>query len=418
MDEQTRTRAERSVAGWGEVFLAALPFLLILLADALPKLLVEGGRLGWEDAGMRILNMGLVVLLVGALLAVFALAWRRRWPLWSATWTPFFCLPLLLLFIGLVNLLTTGELSFTIGQEAVLYIWIPLFVAVLLYAMTRLDPRRGLLAALPLIYVLWSPNMEFVPDGIEVAVKLPSLALICLTIAFALRQADWRLGLYAILGMNLAVGALFAWAGIYHGGTLPFTAPGPSLVETARSLIPQYVATGAILLGPLFAWRFRQEGRLGGQGGVIAYHLALSGLLLVIMANLAGLTRSLQARSAQQVGSSLGPLVWLGLGIYLLGIAGLYRSWTFRRTAGAWVQAILLPLLPLGIPLALTLPFITWRWPVSKLYGIPQVWALPHGVSLSLGLVWLGLSVWVITQRGGDARPAMVFHEAPQRSAG
>jgi hypothetical protein len=387
-------------AGWGEITLAALPFLLILLADALPKMLVETGLLAWEDAAMRLLNIGLTVLLAGCLLVAFFLAWRRKWPLWSATWLLFFCAPPLILVFGLFNLLTQGQLSFTISQEVVIYVWFPLFVAVLLYLVTRRDPLRGLLAALPVLYILWNPNMEFVPDWIEVALKIPSLLLICLAIAFVLRRDDWRLGLYAILGANLAVGALFSYAGTYHGGTLPFTASGPSLVEVARSLIPQYLATCAILLGPLFAWRFRQAGRLAGRGGVIAYHLLLAGLLLVILANLAGLSLMMQADNpASKASNAMAPWIWLGLALYLVGVVWLYWYRTFPRTASAWTEAVLLPLLPLGIPIALVLPFITWKWPVSNLYGIPLLWAFPHAASLSLGLAWLGLSVWVITRR-------------------
>lgn len=397
MDNPNPSSANQ-LASRGEILLGALPFLLILLADALPKLLVEGGLLGWEDASMRLLNTGLAVLLAGALLAAFALAWRRRWPDWSATWMLFFYLPLLLLFAGLVNLLTQGQLSFTISQEMVIYVWFPLFIAYLLYALTRHNPRGGLLAALPVIYLLWNPNMEFVPDGIEVAIKFFSTLLICLAIAFVLRRSDWRHGLYAILGMNLALGALFAWAGIYHGGTLPFSAPGPNLVEVARSLFPQYLATGAILLGPLFAWHFRRQGRADGQGGVIAYHLALAGLLLVILANLAGLSLALQDDAPGSRASNLmAPLVWLGLGLYLVGVIWLYRCTPNPRTASGWAQFLLLRLLPLGIPLALALPFITWRWPISNLYGIPLLWVVPHWVSLSLGLLWLALSTWVIT---------------------
>jgi len=93
-----------------------------------------------------------LVLVGGLLLAgFFILAWRRRWPAWSAAWIPFFCVPFLILFVGLLNWLTQGQLSFTISQEMVIYVWIPLFIAILLYAVTRGDPRRGLLAALPVL---------------------------------------------------------------------------------------------------------------------------------------------------------------------------------------------------------------------------------------------------------------------------
>jgi hypothetical protein len=180
---------KRSPAGSrGEVFLAVLPFLLILLADGLPKLLVEAGLLAWEDAGMRVLNTGLVILLTACMLAVFILAWRRGWPAWSAVWYPLFCIPPLLLAVGLSAWLGRGRFELTISQEVVMYIWIPLIIAVLLYAVARIDPLRGLLAALPVIYLLWQTNMEFVPDTIELAIKVPSIALICLAIAFILRR--------------------------------------------------------------------------------------------------------------------------------------------------------------------------------------------------------------------------------------
>jgi hypothetical protein len=406
-------------ASWGEVALAALPFVLILLIDGLPKLLVLGGWLTWEDAGMRLLNVSLTVLAIACLLAVFILAWRRRWQAWSATWYLFFCIPPLLLAVGLYSLLTQGQLNFTISQESVMYVWMPLFIAVLLYAVTRLDPLRGLLAALPVIYLLWQPNMEFVPDEIELAIKIPSIALVCMAITFVLRRDDWREGLFAVLAMNLAVGALFAYAGIYYGGTLPFVAPGPNLVEVARSLIPQYLAISAILLGPLFAWKFRQAGLASGRGGKIAYHLVLAGLLLVIMANLAGLMRTLQVDSPGTTASNvMSPVIILGLGIYLAGVIWLYRHTSFSRTASGMAEGILLPLLPLGIPVMLMLPFITWKWPVSNLYGIPLLWVLPHAVSLSLGLVWLGLSAWVITRRGQAQTSPNVGAMQPSAPAG
>jgi hypothetical protein len=392
-----------STSSWREMLLAILPFLLILLGEGLPMLLVESRLLTWENPTMRILSTSLAILLVIALLVVFVLALRQRWPLWSATWMLFFCIPLLLLAVGLSSFLKQGLLDFTITQDVVIYVWVPLGIAVLLYAVTRLDPLRGLLAALPVVYLLWQPNMESVPDAIELAIKALSTALVCLTIAFILRQYDWRLGLYAILVMNLAVGALFAYAGIYHGGTLPFIAAGPNLVEVARSLIPQYLATCSILIGPLFAWKFRQAGHTAGRAGKIAYHLALGGLLLVILANLQGLVLTLQVDSPSSVSSAMAPLVVLGMAVYSVGVIWLYRVAPFPRSASAWGERVLLALLPLGIPLILMLTFITWRWPVSTIYGISLLWELPHALSLSVGVLWLGLSVWVVAREGASS---------------
>jgi hypothetical protein len=399
-------------ASWGEISLASLPFLLVLLAEGLPKLLVESGLLTWEAASMRLVNIGIAAVLIISLLGVFILAWRRRWPLWSATWYLFFCIPLLLLAVGLSSWQTQGRLEFTITQDAVMYVWIPLLIAVLLYTVTRLDPLRGMLAALPVMYLLWLPNLEFVPDTIELTITAPSILLVCLAIAFVLRKGDWRLGLYAILAVNLAVGALFSYVGIYHGGTLPFVAPGPNLVEVTRSLIPQYLATSAILLGPLFAWRYRQAGRSAGVGGKVAYHLALAGLLLVIMANLAGLMLTMRVDSPSAISLSLKPFLILGLGVYLFGVLWLYLYEPLPSTISGWMESILLLLLPLGIPLIFMLPFITWKWPMSNLYGIPLLWVLPQAVSLSLGLLWLVMSAWVVTRRGDSSGQATALQKA------
>lgn len=402
-------------ASWGEVLLAILPFVLILLAEGLPKLLVTSGVLSYENAAMRILTIAMTIVLVACLLAALILAWRRGWPPWSSTWYLFFSVPLLLLAVGLWSWVRQGRFNSTITQEDVMFLWVPLLVAVLLYLVTRLHPLRGLLAALPIIYLLWHPNLEFVPDSIELAIITLSILLICLTIAFVLCRGNWRLGLFAVLGMNLAVGALFAYAGIYHGGTLPFVAPGPNLVEVLRSLIPQYLATSAIVLGPLYAWRFRQKGKSAGRGGVIAYHLVLAGLLLVIMANLAGLAWTMQVDAPSQASNAVVSLLILGLVVYAAGVVWLYRCVLPARAAAGWVQAILLALLPLGIPLIFMLPFITWKWPMSPLYGIPLLWVVPHAVSLSLGMLWLVLSTWVVT-REDEASGQMPAFQPPVQS--
>ena len=409
---------ETPVRRRGEIFMAILPFLLLLLVDMVPMLLIEGSWLSLDARGMQIVNISLIVLMAGTVLPVFFLAWRRKWPAWSATWVPFFAAIPLLLTGALLSWLFGERLNYVFNQNTVMFVVLPLIVAVLLYSVTRASPLRGLLTVLPVLYLLWLTNMESVPVPIKAAVKIPSIALICLATAYLLRQGNWRSGLYAVLAMNLAVGVLFSYAGIYHGGTLPNAAPGPNLVEVARSLIPQYLAGGAILLGPLFAWKIRQAGLSGGRFGRLSYHLALDGLLLVILANLVGLMQVMESSSASSANSNrsvLMPAILLGLGFYLVGLFFLYRDIRSARSAAGWAKRLLLTILPLAIPVTFMLPFITWKWPVSDLYGIPLLWVLPHTLSLSIGLVWLALSVWVVTQAQA-AGPTAAVQEAPKVS--
>jgi hypothetical protein len=88
---------------------------------------------------------------------------------------------------------------------------------------------------------------------------------------------------------------------------------------------------------------------------------------------------------------------------YLVGVNWRYWHAPLPRTTYEWAESVLLLVLPLGIPVVLALTFITFTQPVSSLYGIPLLWVIPHAVSLSLGLVWLALSVWVITRGEGSS---------------
>ncbi len=392
------TPENRPASTWLEVLLSALPFLLILLLEGLPMLLDVTGILELGSPTMSVISIIMAVPSIGAALAILILAWRRRWPVWSATWFFVFCYPLLFVLNMLFNYLT-GSIESNITQGNVMYIGIPLALAVLLYAAARNNPLRGLLAPLTLVYFLWTTNMEFVPNGIELGIKAAAVTLVYLTIAVILRLGDWKIGLYAFLVMNLLIGALFSFGGTYYGGTLPFTAPGPNLVEVARSMVPQLLATSAILLGPLFAWKFREIGRSAGRSGKIAYHIALAGLLLVIMANLMALALTMESSNPFiKAGSVMGPVILVGVVIYLAGVIWLYWLERFSGTAAGWAARVLLALLPLGIPLTFMSTFITWKWPMSPVYGVPLLWELPHIVSLSIGLVWLALSVWVVTR--------------------
>lgn len=383
------------------VWMAALPFILLLVGDMLPKLLMATGLITWDSAAMQVVNIILLALMISILLAGLFLAWQSKWPTWSVAWFPLIGIPLILFGSLLFNWVTQRQFTFAISQEVVMLFWIPLAAAVFLYVVARKDALRGLLACLPIIYILWFPNMEFVDDWIELLIKIPSTVLIVLAIAHLILVGNWRSGLLVVLGMNLGVGALFAYAGIYHGGTLPFSAGGrPNLVEVLVSLIPQFLATSAIVIGPLFARMFRQAGKLAGPQGKTAYHLALAGLLVVILANLAGMARALSGSSplsSRSTSLDMANVLWLGMLLYLAGVIWLYVKQGKPASPEGWAARVLQLILPLGIPLAFASTFISFLWPVSGLYGIPLLWELPAAVTFTAGLVWLGLSAWIVT---------------------
>ncbi len=396
----------RSPISWGEAFLAALPYVLILILDTLPKLLVLAGLLTWESVGMQVLNITMMVLFSGIFLLVLVMAVRRGWPLWSASWYIFFWLLVLLPLGWLLSMVVYGRSEYQV-QEVILYLILPLMMAVMLYWVTRTDRLRGLLAALPILYFLWLPNMEqtprhIIPDQLEILIKAASTVLVVMAVMALVRLRDWRKGYWIVLGTILLVGLQFAYVGIYHGGTLPFIAPGPSLVEVVKSFIPQYLAACSILLGPLFARMFRETGRRSGTAGKIGYHLALLGLLLIIAVNLLGLMIGTTDAPGYAVGltyTRLGWLIYSALVVYIAGLLLLYlAAWRSGVLPGV-VEMVLLALLPMAIPLMFVLPFITWKWPVSRLYGVPALWVIPETMILAAGLIWLLLSSWLVTRK-------------------
>ncbi len=408
-----------STYSWFEAFLAALPYILILIIDALPKTLVLSGTLTVESVGMRILDIVLMILFVGTLLTMLVIAARGGWPLWSASWYPFFWLIPQLLLGWLFSILVSGGSEF-LSQEFIVYLIIPMMIAALLYWVTRTDRLRGMLAALPILYYLWLPNMEqtpnhIIPGNVELLVKITSTLLITMTVMAIVRIRDWRSGYGIILGAILLVGMQYAYVGIYHGGMLPFTASGPSLVEVVKSFLPQYLAICAILLGPLFGWMFRKTGRRSGLAGKIGYHLALLGLLLVIAVNLLGLmvgTNNMPGPVVNLTSSWLVWLVYIAILVYLLGLILFYLAAWRSGVLPDIPEIILLGILPMAIPLMFVLPFITWKWPVSQLYGIPALWLIPDGASFAAGLVWLLLSSWLVTRkRDAPISPVILSYE-------
>ena len=95
--------------------------------------------------------------------------------------------------------------------------------------------------------------------------------------------------------MAALVGLPYAYLGIYMGGTLHFSEPGPNLLAVLSSFAPQFGVTAALAIGPQLAVTLRELGRRSGSGGKLAYRTALLGLLLSFAAAvlvLAGSTSS------------------------------------------------------------------------------------------------------------------------------
>lgn len=384
-----------------EKILVIVPFLVVLISTSLPQLIVLTGLATWESRGMSVLqniNTGIMALL---LLSGLIYAWRANWPRWSATWFIFFGLLFITPPVYLITLYEDVSLTADVFSEFVGFFLLPLFIALFLYWVTRRDPFKGLLAVLPVAVFIWIPNMEFVPDQIEIPIFMLSMGIAAWAAVVILGLADWRIGLWLVVLVAALVGLLFSYAGIYHGGSLPFSASGPNPLEVVKSFLPQFLAVSTIVLGPFLAVSFRSIGHQSGVTGRISYHLALLGMFLILVSLLANFFHIWDSRAPDFLGSTskwLSELFLLGIISYLVAVIVLGFAFLRQRPEHGFLEYSLLSLLTLFLPAVLMMPFMqqfglnfdaldTFRW----------IYSLPLVLLAILGISWMLLAGWLIT---------------------
>jgi hypothetical protein len=381
-----------------------MPFILLFLLVVLPQLLVLAGWVEWGDAWLTALNGFFVGVFVLSALLVLVTAWRVGWPRWSASWFLVFWALALAPLLLLSTRFEDSSWFADVFSELIAVWFFPMLVGVGLYFQARTDALKSLLAVLLVWLVLWRVNLEFVPDQLEAPIVTASL-LIYFLAAFALcRQSNWKVGIWVALLANACVGWLFSYLGIYHGGTLPFTAAGPSPLETLKSFLPQFTLGAAIALGPLLAVEIRRVGRRSGISGSVFYHLALFGMLLSLAALVAAVFLNTDGRMwflTLSLGEKLPWLVQAGLLLYLAGM--LLLAWTARRQQALTdgfrftLAAILFLLLPLALMPAASVTFGTDVWDFSLMAPFN---ALPFEWQVAIGFIWVALATWLLTRKG------------------
>lgn len=261
---------------WSASLLAGLPNLLM-------GIIVVSSELNYEIKGIDQTTFGyaqiavISSLFLGVLFFNISKGWRR----WSASWLVYmFFFVVILLNLAMSALAT----SITLGNNwgfVVQIMSFPLVLAYLLYKITCIDRRRGLLAAVPAMALIWVYFLESVPALTKSLAWgwLFMLAFIASVMMLRTRRFSAALGLakaVPVLG-----GFPFAYLGVYMGGTLPFTQPGPSYLEVFRQYLPFMALVLTIALGPQLALMLRSIGRESAEaGGKIFYRLALGGILL------------------------------------------------------------------------------------------------------------------------------------------
>jgi hypothetical protein len=359
--------------GWGASFMAGLPHLVIGIFIVCSALI--GAVMGTNQNAFGHLQMIVYSLL---LLGVLVFCIYKGWKHWSASWMVY-------MFIFAISLLSTGmnALRASIkGRTDWLYgflmILIPLVLAYLLYKIACKDRLRGLLAAVPPMVLIWAYFQEFVPV-LPQSLAWGWLFMLAFTsTVMMLRTKRFSAALGLAMVVPILGGFPFAYLGVYMGGTLPFSEPGPSLQEVFRQYIPFLAMVLTLVLGPQLAVKLRSLGHESAEaGGKIFYRLALGGLLLGLVFTLvecAIMTNGVSILHAIRQGLLIAAVV-----LYLVGFALLqwatYQSKLPSSDNSNLLElaALFLPILfvPIVIFLAIPIPMgsntKSWLLPVAEI---------------------------------------------------
>jgi hypothetical protein len=367
--------------GWGSSILAGIPHLLM-------GIIVVSSEIIYNLNRTQTATIILLIVFIALVIEVLIYNLLKGWKSWSGSWITYIGLLVIVLLTQAVNVLSeslTGNINWV---NTLQFIVLPLLIAYLLYKMACQNRLWGLLSAIPPMAIIWTFFLEFVPS----AHKALAYSWIFL-LAFA--AAVWMLRTkrsWAALGLAMAVpilgGLPFAYLGVYEGGTLPFSQPGPSLLEAFRQYLPVLVMALAIVLGPQLAVKLRMIGyESEKKGGKIIYRLVLVGILAGLLYSLMdwGMSASfpqliyilLQVRQISLI---------LGAILFIVGFALLtYAVWKGKNDESdnsnlLHLGALFLPLLFLPIMILLVRPLIMGQHINSWLILAGIAWVVAAGL--------------------------------------
>jgi hypothetical protein len=310
--------------GWSSSIMAGLPHLLMAI-------MIVGSEILFKilDGSQQVIGLifvaGVSILVVGMI--VYSL--MHGWKIWSATWLVY----IFGIAITLVSLLANAIPDTLIKNNNLVYeiqtLVIPLLLAYLLYKIACKDRFWGLLAAIPPATIIWTVFLEFVPS-LQKSIAWGWIFLLAFTASVLIvRTKHFTTAMIIALAVSVLGGLPFVYLGVYMGGTLPFSEPGPSLQEVLRQYLPFVVVAMTLVLGPQLALKIRTIGhQYSKQRGKIFYRLALGGILLGLVFSMIQWVSAASSGVDVQASTSRGLWV-LSLVLYIVGYGLLL--WTVHR---------------------------------------------------------------------------------------
>jgi len=226
-----------------------------------------------------------------------------------------------------------------------------------------------------------------------------------------LRKGSVRQGMWLALGLNLFVGLMFSWARTFHNNIpLEHISTPPTYSEFISRALTGILSLSTLLLAPLLVWAIRQIGLQSGQRGKVGYRIALTGLFIELTGYLGSFWWQAAMDPSLYYVSGSFPWVWgvwiraltyLGMLVYLTGMALLAIASSQRKTIPGRLEFILLALIPLALPLMGTAPllFNFSTNPPSMPYEIDGLRNMPLALVYILGALWILTGCWLAARR-------------------
>ena len=198
------------------------------------------------------LGVGLGLLVVIVLL----IAWRRGWPLWSASWYMYGSwVVMALISFTIKSLPLRDSWRYT---NALFLLWILLCIVAYFFLFAR-DRVRGIVTVAFLFPFLGVSMLEFIPNPIEGWLAISLGVLSSLIVGAVIRIGDFRIGLGLILSANIGAGLVLAFISEYQMKDLPPGIPphDPKLTTAIGRLMFFLIFALGIICIPILLHRIR-----------------------------------------------------------------------------------------------------------------------------------------------------------------
>jgi hypothetical protein len=243
---------------WREAALAAFPHLFWGIVIGLGKLdQVIFSRSVLETLGYLYVPIAILFFLLTASVLLFA--WKRGWPVWSATWYGYAAWGVVVC-ISLANELLGLTESWIFNNAFILLSLLAMLLGYL--ALFRRDRLKALLAAFFLLPVLSTATLEFVPDPVEGLLGLLFGLSAALASGWIVRLGAWRFGLGLALALNLLAGVFLSYVSVYLA-EFPGASSPPHLGEAIAQMIAYLIVSLIVFTGPWFLWKAWDRTRSG-----------------------------------------------------------------------------------------------------------------------------------------------------------